>query len=129
MTGSPADRLFFLRNSAGIERVKKSGRRFQTPLFNLVSSASDGPHTRIGIIVGRRFGGAVARNRVKRVFRALARQVRQDLVQGYDMLIFPRREALSAKHAGLKEAWVAALRHEGLLIAHVDRACNESVLG
>jgi ribonuclease P protein component len=129
MTGSPADRLFFLRNSAGIDRVKKSGRRFPTPLFNLVSFASGGPHTRIGIVVGRRLGGAVTRNRAKRIFRELAREVRQDLVKGYDVLVFPRREALTVGHTHLRDAWASALRHEGLLITHLDVGCDESALG
>lgn len=120
MSRPPGDHHLFLRSRAEIERVKKDGRRFQTPLFNLVSFASGAPHTRIGIIVGKRLGMAVTRNRAKRMFRELARQVRQQLVEGQDLLVFPRRESLSARPPQLRDLWISALRHEGLLVSRTD---------
>ena len=127
MSRPPGDRHLFLRSSPEIERVKKDGRRFQTPLFNLVSFASGAPHTRIGIVVGKRLGMAVTRNRAKRRFRELARQVRQQLVQGQDLLVFPRRESLSARPPHLRDLWISALRHEGLLVSRTDLRCDNSV--
>ena len=114
MAGSHS-RLVFLKASADIERVKRSGRRLQTPLFNLVSFTSDVPSSRVGVIVGRRLGGAVVRNRAKRIFRELARGVAGRLIGGRDMLVFPRREALSASHATLSREWLSALNRERLL--------------
>jgi ribonuclease P protein component len=127
------DRLFFLRNSADIERVKRVGRRFQTPLFNLVSCPArpllDQPsgYSRIGIVVGKRLGTAVTRNRAKRIFRELARQVRPHLAAGHDILIFPRREALTVSYQTLRERWLGALKREGLLIAESGGPCGKSV--
>ncbi|MER3422965.1 MAG: ribonuclease P protein component [Nitrospiraceae bacterium] len=118
--------LLFLRNSADIERVKKTGRRLQTPLFSLVYSPSGLASTRVGIIVSKRFGKAVARNRAKRIFRELTRQSRGQLVNGQDMLIFPRREALRIRHDQLLEAWATALKHEGLLHCQLSLQCNDS---
>lgn len=127
MSRPPGDRQLFLRRSPDIERVKKAGRRFQTPLFNMVSFASGSPQTRIGIVVSKRLGGAVTRNRAKRIFRELARQVRQQLVEGQDLLVFPRRESLLARSPVLRDAWKSALRHEGLLISESDLRCDNSV--
>lgn len=133
MTRPLEDRLFFLRNSADIERVKQVGRRFQTPLFNLVSCPAkpfpDQPsrRARIGIVVGKRLGAAVARNRAKRIFRELARQVRRHLPAGHDILIFPRREALTVGHALLRDTWLAALKREGLLTTESEGPCDKSV--
>ena len=126
MPGLPARRPHFLRNSADIERVKKCGRRLPTPLFNLMSFRSGTHPTRVGVIVGRRFGGAVVRNRAKRIFRELARRAGDGLVEGYDLVVFPRREALNLRHACLREAWETALRNEGLLMPQSDVRCNES---
>lgn len=126
MTRPPRDRVFFLRRSNDIERVKQTGRRLQTPLFNLVSCTSELPYARFGIVVGKRFGGAVARNRAKRVFRELARQVREHVVQRQDLLVFPRREALRVKHRTLHDAWTSALRHEGLLTSGSGLRCDHS---
>ena len=119
MTQPPGDRRFFLRNSADIERVKRAGRRIQTPLFNLVTcparSSSNG-HSRIGIVVGKRLGPAVVRNRAKRIFRELARRFRAQLAEGHDCIVFPRREALSVRHAQLQQVWISALQREGLIL-------------
>lgn len=109
------DRSFFLKKSGDIERVKKTGRRLPTPLFNLVSCHSDLPHARVGVIVGKRLGGAVVRNRAKRRFRELARQVRRQLAPGRDLLIFPRHGALEASPPVLQEAWLRALRQQALI--------------
>lgn len=108
------DRSFFLKKSGDIERVKKTGRRLSTPLFNLVSCRSDVPHARVGIIVGKRLGGAVVRNRAKRIFRELARQVRRQLAPG-ELLVFPRRGALTIRHQALRSAWLTALRQQALV--------------
>jgi ribonuclease P protein component len=129
MSGLPARRPLFLRNSADIERVKQNGRRVSTPLFNLVSYMSGLHRIRVGVIVGKRFGKAVMRNRAKRVFRELARQTEDHCRMGYDLLIFPRREALTIRHARLRDAWIAALKAEGLLASHMDFSCDESVSG
>jgi ribonuclease P protein component len=136
MAGLPGDRHFFLRHSAEIQRVKQDGHRVQTALFNLVSCPAKPlqagqhapmPPTRIGIVVGQRLGRAVTRNRAKRIFRELARQVRTRLTQGHELLVFPRREALFTRHTLLRDAWVAALQREGLLIPQTDSECGDSV--
>jgi ribonuclease P protein component len=125
MLRPPGDRQFFLRNSAEIERVKKNGRRVQTSLFNLLAcpllatpstEADAARHSRIGVVVGKRLGTAVVRNRAKRVFRELARGVRPSLVQGQALLVFPRRGALTVTHQQLRDTWQSALRREGLLV-------------
>jgi ribonuclease P protein component len=109
------DRLLFLRKSRDIERVKATGRRLETPLFNLVSYRSTSAQTQIGIVVSKRLGGAVVRNRARRIFRELARQTQTAFVGGQHILVFPRRKALTVQHLELKEAWVAGLRQASLL--------------
>lgn len=126
MARAASDPLFFLHRSAEIERIKKKGRRFQTPLFNLVSCVSPLPRIGIGIVVSKRLGTAVRRNRAKRIFRELARQMRRELVMGREFLVFPRRDALSARHPVLREVWISALRHEGLLRSDSDGPCDSS---
>jgi ribonuclease P protein component len=115
MAGLSTSRLFFLRQSADIDRVKKLGRRCQTSLFTMLTYPSGLPYTRIGIVVGKRFGIAVKRNRVKRVFRGLARQCRGELVEGQDVLFFPRRESLNVRHAILRGTWEKTLQQQGVL--------------
>lgn len=118
-----------MRRSTEIERVKRDGCRFQTPLFNLVSCPSPEGHPRVGIIVGSRFGTAVVRNRAKRLFRELTRHTRCELASNRAFLVFPRRQALEVKFVRLREVWMAALQHEGLLVSRSRRECDRSVSG
>ncbi len=110
------DRARFLRASRDIEYVKQHGRRTSTALFNmLVCKIGDVGISRVGIVVGKRFGIAVRRNRAKRLFRELARQAGTQLVAGHALLVFPKREALGLPFDELKTAWLSALRRQGVL--------------
>lgn len=100
----------FLRASRDIEAVKRHGRRCSTNLFNLLVHKTDEGICRVGIIVGRRFGNAVRRNRAKRVFRELVRASHDQLSPGQDLLIFPKREALLQSHAERSLLWLDTLR-------------------
>ena len=105
----------FLRASRDIETVKRHGRRISTTFFNLLTYKVDDAPSRVGIVVGKRFGNAVRRNRAKRVFRALVRQLYQDLVPGQALLIFPKREALLQPSQELKRMWETSLQRIHLL--------------
>jgi ribonuclease P protein component len=118
MSQGAGDRSFFLRASRDIEHVKQHGRRLSTACFNLlVSKTADPQASRIGIIVGKRFGIAVRRNRVKRVFRELSRQIRGELAADHALLVFPKRDALILPFEDLKSLWRTTLRRQGLLNA------------
>jgi len=105
----------FLCNSREIQIVKQQGRRISTGFFNLLAHKMDDAPSRVGIIVGKRFGNAVRRNRAKRVFRELVRQLHPDLVPGRGLLVFPKRDALLQSHEGLVQAWRTSLERLHLL--------------
>lgn len=107
--------VIFLRSSRDIQIVKQHGRRVSTTLFNLLAYKMNDAPSRVGIIVGKRFGSAVRRNRAKRVFRELVRQLHSDLVPGRGVLVFPKRDALLQSHEGLFQAWRLSLERLHLL--------------
>lgn len=117
MSHATGDRSFFLRASRDIEYVKHHGRRLSTACFNLLVCRSEARTTRVGIVVGKRFGIAVRRNRAKRLFRELSRQVRGELAAEHALLVFPKREALTLPFEELKRLWWATLRRQGVLNA------------
>ena len=114
------DRDLFLKRSRDIEHAKKHGSRISTALFNLVICRTDVSGSRIGIVVGKRFGGAVSRNRVKRLFRELTRQLRGQLLPGHALVVFPKRDSIVQPFAVLKEVWLSALQRQRLLRIHED---------
>lgn len=107
----------FLRESRAIETVKRHGRRVVGECFNVLVSKVPEEQSRVGIIVGHRFGKAVCRNRIKRVFRALVMRSWQELVPGQAILVFPKREALKLPFSVLTERWDTTLRRAGVLRA------------
>ena len=115
MSQGGGDQALFLRTSRDIDHVKKHGRRISTALFNLLVCRTETDTGRVGIVVGKRFGIAVRRNRAKRLFRELIREVRRALVPGYAVLVFPKRDALEFPFDELKGIWVSTLRRQGIL--------------
>ena len=107
--------VIFLRSNRDIQIVKHHGRRISTAFFNLLAYKMTDAPSRVGIIVGKRFGNAVRRNRAKRVFRELVRHVYPDLVPGQGLLVFPKRDALLQSQEGLDQAWKTSLERFHLL--------------
>lgn len=81
----------------------------------MLACQRDEERTRIGIVVGKRFGMAVRRNRAKRVFRELVRRHHHELLPGYALLIFPKREALVQPYGKLERMWEASLIRSHLM--------------
>jgi len=105
----------FLKNSKDLEYVKIYGKRFRSPCFDLVYCLNrQWNDVGIGIIVGRRFGPAVLRNRAKRIFREIARCSQWHIPKGCHLIVYPKSLALRTRHQTLKEAWKMKLRETGL---------------
>jgi ribonuclease P protein component len=96
-----------LLRHADFQRVYKQGRRhFATHMtvFYLrrdvvasPTSAGNGP--RVGLTVGRVLGGAVERNRIKRRLREAVRHNLATLAIGVDVVINPKKSALTEEFA------------------------------
>ena len=110
-----------LRKSADIRLVFKEGKRVSCPLFTLLYRLNALDCTRVGVVVGRKLGGAVARNRSKRRFRELGRLSLQQVPSGLDLLVLPKREAVTEPARSLREAWQAILRRAHLVTAENSR--------
>ena len=89
-----------LTRSADFDRVYRNGRSAATRSFVLYAFPSserdtdeppgDRADIRLGVSVGRRVGGAVERNRVKRVLREAFWALDDELPEGHDFVIVAR---------------------------------------
>lgn len=110
-----------LRNSADIRLVFKEGKRVSCPLFTLLYRRNDLDRTRVGVVVGKKLGGAVARNRSKRRFRELGRLSLRGVLCGLDLLILPKRESVVEPAGSLREIWQAVLKRAQLVTSENSR--------
>jgi len=84
---------FRLLTSRDFQRVFERKTSVADDLTIMYGCQNDLPYTRVGLSVSRKVGGAVVRNRWKRVLREAFRISRLDWPQGMDVVIIPRREA------------------------------------
>jgi ribonuclease P protein component len=91
-----------LSRSAEFDRVFRQGRSHANRVLVLYAfPRAEGGEPRLGLSVSRRVGGAVERNRVKRLLREAFEVERGRLPDGHDVVIVARPEARALAERGL----------------------------
>lgn len=108
-----------LSRSAEFERVYRHGRSTanrQLVLYSFPSASTQRP--RLGLSVSRKVGGAVQRNRLKRLLREAFAQAEPNLRPGHDIVVVARPAAgeLAEREglAGIEESLGELLAKAGL---------------
>jgi len=99
-----------LRHS-DFERVYRRGRRhFASHLTVFYLPRAEGEGLRVGFTVGRVLGGAVDRNRMKRLLREAVRLHWPDSVVAMDVVINPKKSMLKVEFADLSSQVAQAFK-------------------
>jgi ribonuclease P protein component len=89
-----------IRRRAEYQRVYERGVKVHGKYLTLFTLANNLAVGRLGIAATKKLGGAVARNKAKRLIREVFRH--NKLAPGFDVVIVPKRELLEASHTALE---------------------------
>jgi ribonuclease P protein component len=95
--------------------LQDAGATRSHPLFTARFLRTDLETTRFGLSTGRKLGGAVVRNRVRRRLREVLRVMAPSFQPGWDVLIIARPAIVGADHAVVVAALRRLLHRGGVL--------------
>ena len=103
-----------IRRRAEFQLAYTRGLRVHGRLATLFILATEMPVGRLGIAATKRLGGAVERNRAKRLIREVFR--RHKIAPGFDVVVVPKRELLDASLTAIESEY----RH------HIERTLRRA---
>jgi ribonuclease P protein component len=109
-------RKFRLTRSEDFKRVRQNGKSYAHPLVVLVVQACEPPvNVRVGVTAGKSTGGAVQRNRAKRLLRESIRPYLASLSAGLDLILIARPPLAAATLQETRAALTSLLRRAKIL--------------
>lgn len=93
-----------LRSTRDFQRVYREGRVFQDRYFRVFYREA-AAQPQLGLVVLRRLGGAVARNRAKRIIREAFR-LHKELFAGFELIVQLRAAAMALSNEELREQFL-----------------------
>jgi ribonuclease P protein component len=98
-----------LRRKAEFQRVFDTGRRTHGRFLTIIAAADGGPCARLGIVASKKLGGAVVRNRAKRLIREVFRTTTGS-GRPLDLVVIPKAPLLSVSFEALERDFRSTLR-------------------
>ena len=124
-----------LRKRRDFQRIQADSVRVVAPhfVFLLAAQPVGGARPRIGLIVTRKLGGAVVRNRIKRLCRECFRRSPELLPGGIDVVVIARSGAGELGRAGVQAEWARVhpllARRAGEILARGPRETHVTARG
>lgn len=111
-----------LKSPQDFQAVRRRGSRWRDPFITLHCLPNGLPHNRFGIVVSRKVGSAVIRNKVKRRLRAAIARWLPRLIGGYDCVLTVQPLTAQAPYTDLEQGLGLGFRQLRLLAATDEEA-------
>ena len=114
-----------MRKRAEFIRIQEGGARVSTRTFVfVVAGRPDQGPARLGITASRKIGGAVTRNRAKRLVREAFRNLGELFPPGIDLVVIVRKPPEGMKTAEVVAEWRGASKELARRIDGALRSCE-----
>ena len=109
-TSEKFPRFVRIVRSLDYQAIYKTGRKTHSSHFVLFSRSNTLEHSRLGITASRKVGGAVVRNRVKRLFREIFRRSLSQIPSRFDVVINAKSGCDRVRYEDLRVEFLAAVK-------------------
>jgi ribonuclease P protein component len=99
-----------LQSGAEYRRVFRRGARVESASFLLLAVENGHRYHRLGLAAGRRVGGAVERNRARRLLRESFRRNKREVAGGLDVVIVAKHEIVGRSQGEVESEYRECLR-------------------
>ena len=106
--GADFPRRYRIVRGTEYRALYESGRKLHSGSFVLFGRENRLEHHRLGITVSRRVGGAVVRNRIKRLLREVFRTSRVEIPHHFDFVVNAKRDCRGIGYEALRREFLAA---------------------
>ena len=104
-----------IKQNSRFQRLYKKGSSLVCPCFVCYLKKRGDKELHLGITVSKKIGGAVIRNRAKRVLRAAFREAYKNGLCGYDVLLVARGKTPFVKSTRIANELIKELKKRSIL--------------
>ena len=105
-----------LAQSRDFARIRQQGERLaQGCLIANWNKLPEGAPPRLGVVTGKKIGGAVERSRARRLLRETFRRHQHEFGQPVELVLVARNSIAGKKFAAVEKDFLAALNRAGLM--------------
>jgi len=93
-----------LRKNEDFKRIYKNGKNYYNRNLIMYIMKNELEDTRIGFTVSKKIGNSVVRNRVRRRIKEIVRKNFNNIKEGYDIILIPKKNVVDISHKELENA-------------------------
>src|SRR5699024_8904798 len=96
------EKTYRLRNNEDFKTVYRRGKNYWNRNLAMYIMKNDLDNSRIGFSITKKFGNSVKRNRARRRMSEICRQNFDNIKEGYDIIIIPKKNVMDITHEQLE---------------------------